>query len=85
MQMIVGAIIGLLAGRGLVALLNRINLEYEGLYPVLLLALVMFVYAVTALIRGSGFLAVYIAGIIMANSTVIHQRTLSRFFDSLPG
>jgi cell volume regulation protein A len=83
MQMIVGAIIGLLAGRGLVALLNRINLEYEGLYPVLLLALVMFVYAVTALIRGSGFLAVYIAGIIMANSTVIHQRTLSRFFDSL--
>jgi cell volume regulation protein A len=82
-QMVFGVAIGYVAGILVVALLNRINLEYDGLYPVLLLAIVMLIYAATALVKGSGFLAVYVAGIRIGNSSVIHRRSLTRFFDSM--
>ena len=82
-QMIFGAAIGYASARLLISLLNHINLEFEGLYPVLLLAAVTLIYAATTLVNGSGFLAVYIAGIIIGNSRVIHKRSLTRFSDSL--
>jgi cell volume regulation protein A len=62
---------------------NRARLEYEGLYPVLSLALVLFTYGATATVGGNGFLAVYIAGLIMGNTPVIHQRSLMRFHDGV--
>lgn len=83
LQMVLGLVIGYIVGRGIVVLLNRINLEYDGLYPVLLLGCVMFTYSATAALKGSGFLAVYVAGIVMGNSHVIHKRSLSRFYDAL--
>jgi cell volume regulation protein A len=66
-----------------VLLLNQLRLGYEGLYPVLLLALVLLTYSVTAWIGGNGFLAVYLAGIVVGNRSVIHQRSLRSFFEGL--
>ncbi|HLT97790.1 MAG TPA: potassium/proton antiporter [Acidimicrobiia bacterium] len=82
-QVLVGAALGILLGRASVWVVNRIRLEYEGLYPVLTLALVLFIYSLTAALGGSGFLAVYLAGITMARHRLLHKRTLMRFHDGV--
>ncbi len=78
-QMVVGAAVGVAAGRALVALLNRLRLEYEGLYPVVTLAAVVLTYGTTAALSGSGFLAVYLLGLGMARHEFAHRRSLVRF------
>lgn len=82
-QMILGAGAGFLMGKGIVQLINRINLEYEGLYPVLMLGLVVLVYTFTDLIGGNGFLAVYLSAITMNQSRMLHHKSLIRFFDGI--
>jgi cell volume regulation protein A len=82
-QMILGAGAGYLLGKGIVLLINKINLEYEGLYPVLMLGLVLLVYTLTDLVGGNGFLAVYLAGISMSQDRMLHHRSLIRFFDGI--
>jgi cell volume regulation protein A len=82
-QMSLGAALGLLIGRGAVWLINHLRLEHDGLYPVLSLALVLLTYSATAIVGGNGFLAVYVAGVLMGNSDFLHKRTLVRFHDGL--
>ena len=55
----------------------------EGLYRVFTIALVLFAYGLTAMLGGSGFLAVYLVGVLLGNSTVQRVDRLSRFHDSL--
>jgi len=80
-QMIIGAVGGFLMGRAMVWILNRSNLDYEGLYPVLTLALIFFTYGATAYFDGNGFLAVYVAAIILGNKNFIHKKSIIRFYD----
>lgn len=82
-QMTLGVIIGFLMGRLTVLKVNRLRLDYEGLYPVLTLTLVVFTYGLTASLGGSGFLAVYIAGLIMGGSDFVNKQSLTRFHDGL--
>ena len=82
-QMGVGLIAGYLFGKTITWIINRINLEYDGLYPVLTLSFVPLIYAATDLLEGSGFLSVYIAGLVLGNSNFIHQRSLINFFDGM--
>lgn len=83
LQMGLGALFGLATGRAAVWLINRLRLEYDGLYPVLSFALVLVTYGVTALVGGNGFLAVYLAGLIMARGDFVHKRSLVQFHDGL--
>lgn len=78
-QMILGALIGYSMGKAMVFLINRVRLEHEGLYPVLSLALALFTYGITAAAGGSGFLAIYLAGLILGNSEARHRDYLTRF------
>jgi cell volume regulation protein A len=64
-QMILGSIIGWGSGKSATWLINRIKLEFEGLYPVLNIGWILLTYAFTQRLGGSGFLAVYISGIII--------------------
>ncbi len=82
-QMALGAFFGYGMGRAMVFILNRIKLEYEGLYPVFTLALIVLTYGATASLGGNGFLAVYVAGLVMSNSDFIHKQSLIRFHDGL--
>lgn len=82
-QMALGAGIGYVAGRFSLFLLNRIRLETEGLYPVLTLSLALLTYGSAALLGGNGFLAVYLAGIVLGNQDFIHKRSLLRFHDAV--
>lgn len=80
-QMVLGALSGYLIGRLAVWTINRINLANHSLYPVLLLAFILFSFAFTELIRGNGYLAVYIAGLVVGNYKIRQKRALTVFFD----
>ncbi len=82
-QMSLGAAVGWGAGKGMVYAINRVKIFYEGLYPVLMLAFSVLIYSATASIGGSGFLAVYVAGLVAANSEFVQKKSLMRFFDGL--
>ncbi len=83
LQMLVGGVVGWLMGRGMVWLINHIRLGYEGLYPALSLALVLLTFGIATILGGSGFLAVYLTGIVLGNREFIHRRSLLRFHDGL--
>ncbi len=82
-QMGLGAVAGWTTGKAMVFMINRVKIYYEGLYPVLMLASAVLIYSVTTSIGGSGFLAVYVAGLIAAHSEFIQKKSLLRFFDGL--
>ncbi|MGQ0555109.1 MAG: potassium/proton antiporter [Nitrospiraceae bacterium] len=82
-QMVLGGAIGYGVGKLMVLLVNRLRLEYDGLYPVLTLSLVLFTYSGSTWLGGNGFLAVYLAGLMMGNSEFVHKRSLIRFHDGL--
>ncbi|HEX7002678.1 MAG TPA: potassium/proton antiporter [Trueperaceae bacterium] len=82
-QMVLGAAIGLGVGWAMVWVINRINLTADGLYSVLTLAIVLLVYGLAAVTGGNGFLAVYLAGMMMGNQDFIHKRSIRRFHDGL--
>jgi potassium/hydrogen antiporter len=83
LQMTLGAGFGYVIGRAMAFLVNWLHLEYEGLYPVLTLSLVLFTYGASTMAGGNGFLAVYIAGLVMGNTDVLHRRSLMRFHDGV--
>src|SRR5438874_8134665 len=82
-QMGIGAIFGMLLGWGAIYLIGRLKLEEAALYPVLTIALVLLAYGLTATLGGSGFLAVYLVGVLLGNSSVQRVNRLTGFHDSL--
>ncbi|MEO1056346.1 MAG: potassium/proton antiporter [Actinomycetota bacterium] len=82
-QMGLGAVGGYLAARGLVVVINRLRLDFDGLYPVLTFAFVLLLYEGLTFVGGSGFLATYVAGVTLADTNFLHRRSLLRFHDSL--
>jgi NhaP-type Na+/H+ and K+/H+ antiporter len=62
---------------------NRLHLDYQGLYPALTLGLGLLTYSVTDSLVGNGFLAVYMAGLVMRSRNFIHKQSLVRFHDGL--
>ena len=76
-------IISIAIGKGIVWLMNRINLSNTALYSVMLLSIVFITFAITDMVGGNGYLAVYIAGLVVGNSKVILKNEMSKFMDSL--
>jgi cell volume regulation protein A len=83
MQMGVGAVIGIAMGEIMRRSFNALDLELEGIYPVLSMALALLTYGLTDYLDGSGFLAVYLAGLVMARKPFTHQQSVLRFHDGL--
>ncbi|HYO81223.1 MAG TPA: potassium/proton antiporter [Bryobacteraceae bacterium] len=82
-ELVLGAVLGFAFGKLGLWLLNSVRLESEGLYPVLVLALVMATFGGTAAVGGSGFLAVYIAGLVLGKDDFVHRRSINRFIDGI--
>jgi cell volume regulation protein A len=82
-EMAVGTVIGLVGGRLLLPLLRRLPLPSEGFYPVLALALAGVLYSAASLAHGSGFLAVFIAGLVLGDARLPYKREIERFHGSL--
>lgn len=82
-QLLFGAGAGYLLGKYAVKLINKINLDNDALYSVLMLTIMFFIYGFTSVIGGNGYLAVYIGGLMIGNHKVVHRRSTMRFFDGL--
>lgn len=82
-QFIVGGAIGYVSGRAAVFMLNKLNIDNQVLYPILLLAFVFFTFSITDLIHGNGYLAVYIAGMLVGNSKIKYRKEIVTFMDGL--
>ena len=83
MQVAFGAAIGLGMGKLSILIINRLKLDFEGLYPVLVIALMGFTFSFTDSIGGNGFLAIYLASVYIGNHDFIHKKSIMRFFDGI--
>jgi len=72
------AVIGALGGAGIgwvgAWAINRVDLQASGLYPAFTLALAFLAYGIPAAMGGSGFLAVYLAGLVLGNANIVFKR-----------
>ncbi len=83
LQMVIGAVIGLLGGKALVWFIRRVPLPSEALYPLRTLAAIFILYGVATVAHGSGFLAVFVAGILVGDARAPYKRETERFHDAL--
>ncbi len=83
MQLFIGGLVGFFLGKFSVRVINKINLDNDSLYSVLLLTFMFFIFSFTDFIKGNGYLAVYIAGLVIGNHKFVHKRSAVKFFDGL--
>ncbi len=83
LQLLIGAVAGWCFGKGLVWIINRINMDNQALYPILVLSGCFFVFAATYYLHGNSYLAVYVAGLVVGNSRFVHKRSTRSFFDGV--
>ena len=82
-EMSVGLVVGIAGTALLVLFMRRVRLPSEGLYPIRTLAAAGVIYGLAAILHGSGFLAVFIAGLALSELDVPHKRQIQRFHTSL--
>ena len=82
-QLVYGAVIGAVLALAAVWLLKRINFYIGGMDTLFVLAIALLAYAVCSITGGNGYLAVYIAGIILGNSKIKNKAPLVHFFDGV--
>jgi cell volume regulation protein A len=83
LQMTIGAGIGIAGGRLLLEFMRRVPLPNEGLYSLRVLAAVLAIFGLATVARGSGFLAVFAAGILIGDERAPYKREIERFHSSL--
>ncbi len=82
-QFFLGIVLGYILGRIAIVVMNKINLDYSSLYSVLLLAISLFIFSATDALHGNGYLAVYIAGLVVGNNKVAYKKSVTVFFDGV--
>lgn len=81
--MIVGTAVGVVGGRALLRFMRHVPLPSEGLYPLRTLASVLVLFGIATLAHGSGFLAVFVAGIMLGDERAPFKREIERFHATL--
>ena len=82
-QFFFGSVIGFAFGKFSAWLINKINLSNASLYPILLLSLVFITFTMTDLLKGNGYLAVYIAGVVVGNTRLAFRKEVDTFMNGL--
>ncbi len=82
-QMGVGGVVGVLGGHALASFMRRVALPSEGLYPLRTLAAALGLFAIATLAHGSGFLTVFVAGIMLGDERAPYKRETMRFHAAL--
>lgn len=82
-QMLLGGAAGLVVGKATLQLAKRLDLATTGLYPVLTAAAALLAYGLAATLGGSGFLSVYLAGIVVGNGRIVFERGVLLFHDGM--
>ncbi|GIP23554.1 potassium/proton antiporter [Paenibacillus sp. J22TS3] len=79
MEMGLGLLFGLLLGWISVKVINRINFDSSGLYPVMAIAFAVLTYGLTSALHGSGLLAVYVMALVLGNSDLTYRQSILHF------
>jgi len=82
-QLIIGIGFGYFFGRLARYIINHIRLEYDGLYFVLMIAIMFFSFSFANLIKGNGFLSVYITGLTLGNLNYVQKNNILKVFDGM--
>jgi potassium/hydrogen antiporter len=82
-QMILGGALGFFFGRVSEFAINNIKLDFEGLYIVLVIALMFITFSATDFLGGNGFLAIYICAVYLGNRDFMHKKTIFKMYDGL--
>jgi cell volume regulation protein A len=82
-QLGIGAVVGALVGWGAIKAFRNVDLATGGLYPVASLAVVALAFGAADVLHGSGFLAVYLAGLAMGSTALPARQTVGAFHDGL--
>ncbi|MDL2227840.1 potassium/proton antiporter [Bacteroidales bacterium OttesenSCG-928-K03] len=82
-KFVVGALLGFLLGKLMIKIINKINLNNDGLYMVLMMVTTFFIFSFTEAVRANGYLAVYIGGLVIGNSKFVHKKSIIKFYDGL--
>lgn len=80
-QFAVGGLLGYIMGKTTSWFVNKINIANAPLYPILVLSIAFFIFAITDALKGNGYLAVYIAGMIISNNRLIYKKEIASFMD----
>ncbi|MGH8860348.1 MAG: cation:proton antiporter [Jatrophihabitantaceae bacterium] len=83
LQMVVGGLIGLVGGQALLWFMRHVSLPGEGLYALRTLACAAVLFGVATIAHGSGFLAVFVAGIVIGDERAPYKREIERFHSAL--
>lgn len=83
LQLAIGGVAGYVLGKIAVRIINRISIGNDSLYPILALTICIFIFSATYFVKGNGFLAVYIGGLVIGNSRFVQKRSSLNFFDGL--
>lgn len=83
MQFSIGITVGYILGRVAVYIINHVCLMNNSLYQVILLTFLFFTFSVTDLLNGNGYLAVYLAGLVIGNHHIVYKKNIANFFDGL--
>lgn len=83
LQMAVGALVGVLGGRALLAFMRRVALPSEALYPVRTFAGGFAIFGLATELHGSGFLAIFVAGILLGDERAPYKGEIERFIAAL--
>lgn len=82
-QFVIGGAVGLAVAWVGAAMLARVALPASGLYPLATLAIALLAFAVAGMVGGSGFLAVYIAGLWLGNAALPHRGVTLGFAEGM--
>ncbi len=83
MQLCIGLLAGFAFGKLAVWAINRIKIDNASLYPILVFTFCIFIFSATYFMKGNGYLAVYVGGLIIGNSSFQHKRSTMGFFNGL--
>lgn len=83
LQIVIGTLVGLAGGRALLWFMHAVRLPGEGLYALRTLAWAAILFAVATVAHGSGFLAVFLAGIVVGDEPAPHKRAIEQVHTSL--
>ncbi len=82
-QFVAGTVIGFAIGKASAWLINRINLNNQSMYSVLLLSMVFISFTLTEMLQGNPYLAVYITGVVIGNERLVNRKEMNTFMNGL--
>ena len=83
LNMGMGALVGYCMVKAIVFVIKRLKLDYEGLYPVVTISLILLTYSIAVLSKGNGILAVYLAGLGLGQAEFFNKKAIMKFHDGL--